>query len=85
MDITSSSSKKLSRPVPTAPSSVHSRAWLGRGYALLIAGVVAVLGACSGDLPGNVVVGSGDPTSETRELPSFSEIDVGGGIGVDTP
>ena len=83
MDITSSSSKKLSRPVPTAPSSVHSRAWLGRGYALLIAGVVAVLGACSGDLPGNVVVGSGDPTSETRELPSFSEIDVGGGIGVD--
>ena len=83
MDITPSSGQEPSRPVLKAPNAVHSIGWVGRGWALLMAGLVALVGACSGDLPGNVVVGSGDPTSETREVSAFTELDVGGGIGVD--
>ena len=61
-----------------------SRASRGRGTrALLMAGMVAFVGACSGELPGSMVVGSGDPTSETREVPAFTELEVGGGVGVD--
>ncbi|HKX68515.1 MAG TPA: hypothetical protein VJN29_14960, partial [Intrasporangium sp.] len=65
MDVTPSSGQGLSRLVVKAPDAVHSIGWVGRGCALLMAGLVALLGACSGELPGNVVVGSGDPTSET--------------------
>ena len=83
MDIRSSSGPKLSRRVLTAPSPVHSMRWLGRGRALLLAGMVALVGACSGELPGSPVVGSGEPTSETRKVPGFTELEVGGGIGVD--
>ena len=83
MDVTPSSGQGLSRLVVKAPDAVHSIGWVGRGCALLMAGLVALVGACSGELPGNVVVGSGDPTSEKREVPTFTEIEVGGGIGVD--
>jgi hypothetical protein len=45
--------------------------------------MIAFVAACSGDQPGSVVVGSGDPASETREVLAFTELEVGGGIGVD--
>lgn len=54
-----------------------------RGVALLGAGLVALVSACSGDLPGSLVVGSGEPTTETRQVSGFTEVEAGGGIRVD--
>lgn len=51
--------------------------------ALLVAGLVAVAAACSGDLPGNVVVGSGEPTTEVRQVADFVEVEASGGVALE--
>ncbi|HEU5144471.1 MAG TPA: DUF2807 domain-containing protein [Dermatophilaceae bacterium] len=52
-----------------------------RSLAALISAAVLALGAaCTGDLPGGIVVGSGEVTSEVRQVPELSEVEVAGGI-----
>lgn len=48
--------------------------------ALLTAALVALTGACTVDLPGGVVVGSGEVTSEVRKVSDFSEVEAHGGV-----
>lgn len=62
---------------PTRPRFVRLRA-LG-----LAASLVALATACSWGSPGGMVVGSGDPVSETRSVAEFSSVSAGGGIQVE--
>jgi hypothetical protein len=48
--------------------------------ALVSAALLALVAACTGDLPGGIVVGSGEVTSEVRQVPELSEVEVAGGI-----
>jgi len=62
---------------PTRPRFVRLRA-LG-----LAASLVALATACSWGSPGGMVVGSGDPVSETRSVAEFTSVSAGGGIQVE--
>lgn len=48
-----------------------------------LAGLVAFAAACSGDLPGNVVIGSGEPTTEVRQVADFVEVEASGGVALE--
>jgi hypothetical protein len=61
----------------THPSARGASRWRA---ALLTAALVALTGACTVDLPGGVVVGSGEVTSEVRKVSDFSEVEAHGGI-----
>lgn len=65
-----------SKPIPSVPHRL-------RVAALLTAAATAVVAACTGDLPGGGVVGSGDVVSEVREVPDFSEVEAHGGIRIE--
>lgn len=66
----------------TPPSSNAAR--LRRLAAVIAtAGLTALASACSGELPGGVLVGSGEVTSETREVSEFTEVEAHGGIALE--
>lgn len=49
--------------------------------ALVSTGLAGLAAACSGvNLPGGLVVGSGQVTSETREVAAFTEVEANGGL-----